>query len=171
MVKKEKIKELIELLENSEVNEIEVTSFWGAKKIRVSQAVHHINMQPKSDYPTHDHLTLNKEIDEKLVEKPSIQKEENKDKQDHVQNEFENKQTHEVTAPLVGTYFSSPRPEDPPFVKEGDVITEGQTICIIEAMKIFNEIESETSGKITKIIPQDNQPVEYGQVLMLVEIE
>ena len=83
--------------------------------------------------------------------------------------EVEKSNEVEVIAPLVGTFYQSAKPGSPPFVKEGDTIELGQIICIIEAMKIFNEIESEVSGKIVKIIPTDSSPVEYGQVLMLVE--
>ena len=74
----------------------------------------------------------------------------------------------EFTAPLVGTFYQSAKPGTPPFVKEGDKITKGQIICIIEAMKIFNEIEAEHSGIVMKILVQDGTPVEYGQPLMII---
>ena len=72
-------------------------------------------------------------------------------------------------APLVGTFYNSPKPGEPSFIKAGDKITKGQTLCIIEAMKIFNEIESEVSGKIVKVLVDDNSPVEYDQPLFLVD--
>ena len=75
----------------------------------------------------------------------------------------------EVKAPLVGVYYSSPSPDDQPFVKEGSKVTKGQTLCIIEAMKLFNEIESEVKGKIVKVLVDDATPVEYDQPLFLVE--
>ena len=76
----------------------------------------------------------------------------------------------EFTAPLVGTFYQAAKPGTPPFVKEGDTITKGQIICIIEAMKIFNEIEAEHSGIVKKILVKDGTPVEYGQALMIINI-
>ncbi|MCB0571292.1 MAG: acetyl-CoA carboxylase biotin carboxyl carrier protein [Phaeodactylibacter sp.] len=75
----------------------------------------------------------------------------------------------EVKSPIVGTFYRSSSPEKPPYVKVGDVIESGQVVCIVEAMKLFNEIESEISGKIVKVMVEDAQPVEYDQVLFLVD--
>jgi acetyl-CoA carboxylase biotin carboxyl carrier protein len=75
----------------------------------------------------------------------------------------------EVRSPIVGTFYRSSSPEKPPYVKVGDVITAGQVVCIIEAMKLFNEIEADISGKIVKMMVEDAQPVEYDQVLFLVD--
>lgn len=74
-----------------------------------------------------------------------------------------------IKAPMIGTFYRSTAPEKPPFVKVGDTISKGDTICIIEAMKLFNEIESEVSGKIVKILADDASPVEYDQAMMLIE--
>ena len=74
-----------------------------------------------------------------------------------------------ILSPMVGTFYSSPSPGAKPFAQVGDVVSKGQVVCIIEAMKLMNEIESEVSGKITKILVEDGKPVEYGQVLMYVE--
>lgn len=73
-----------------------------------------------------------------------------------------------ITAPMVGTFYTSPSPKDPPYVKEGDAIHAGETIGIIEAMKIMNEIESEFSGKVLRVLVQTGQPVEYGQPLIVI---
>ena len=70
---------------------------------------------------------------------------------------------------MIGTFYRASNPESDPFVKEGDTVSEGQTICIIEAMKLFNEIESEVSGKIIKILVEDASPVEYDQDLFIVD--
>ncbi len=75
----------------------------------------------------------------------------------------------EVRSPIVGTFYRSSSPEKPPYVKVGDTIEVGQVVCIVEAMKLFNEIESEIGGKIVKVMVEDAQPVEYDQVLFLVE--
>lgn len=75
----------------------------------------------------------------------------------------------EVKAPIVGTFYRSSSPEKPAFVKVGDTIEVGQVVCIIEAMKLFNEIEAEVSGKVVKVMIEDAHPVEYDQVLFLVD--
>ena len=74
-----------------------------------------------------------------------------------------------ITAPMVGTFYAAPSPDDAPFVKVGDNIAVGQVVCIIEAMKLMNEIEAEASGKITEICVKNGESVEFGQVLMYVE--
>ena len=79
------------------------------------------------------------------------------------------KKTIEIKSPMIGTFYRSSSPDTPPFVSVGDKITKGQTVCIIEAMKLFNEIESEVSGTIVKISLENATPVEYDQVLFVVE--
>ncbi|HET7874650.1 MAG TPA: acetyl-CoA carboxylase biotin carboxyl carrier protein, partial [Methylomirabilota bacterium] len=74
-----------------------------------------------------------------------------------------------IEAPMVGTFYRAAKPDAPPFVSEGDVVEEGQALCIIEAMKLMNEIESKVAGRIAKILVENGQPVEYGQTLFLVE--
>ena len=80
-----------------------------------------------------------------------------------------NDNLHTFTSPIIGTFYRSSTPESDPFVKVGDSITAGQTLCIIEAMKLFNEIESDVEGKVVKILVDNAQPVEYGQPLFLIE--
>ena len=75
----------------------------------------------------------------------------------------------EVKSPIVGTFYRSPSPEKPPYKKVGDMINVGDVVCIVEAMKLFNEIESEISGKIVKVLIEDSSPVEYDQPLFLVD--
>lgn len=74
-----------------------------------------------------------------------------------------------VKSPMIGTFYRSPGPDKPVFVNVGDEIKKGQVLCIIEAMKLFNEIESEVSGRIVKVLADDSTPVEYDQPLFLVE--
>ena len=74
-----------------------------------------------------------------------------------------------IEAPMVGTFYRATNPETAPFVSEGDTIKEGQTLCIIEAMKLMNEIESKVAGRVVKILVENAQPVEFGQPLFLVE--
>lgn len=75
----------------------------------------------------------------------------------------------EVKSPMIGTFYRSSNPDTPPFVSVGDKIEKGQTVCIVEAMKLFNEIESEVSGTIVKVMVENASPVEYDQVLFLVD--
>jgi acetyl-CoA carboxylase biotin carboxyl carrier protein len=75
----------------------------------------------------------------------------------------------EIKSPMIGTFYRRASPDKPSFVEVGDMVEKGQVICIIEAMKLFNEIESEVSGKIVKALIDDSQPVEYDQPLFLVE--
>ncbi|MBL6448655.1 acetyl-CoA carboxylase biotin carboxyl carrier protein [Fulvivirga sp. 29W222] len=75
----------------------------------------------------------------------------------------------EVKSPMIGTFYRSPNPDSPAFVAVGDKIEKGQPVCIIEAMKLFNEIESEVSGTIVKVMVDNASPVEYDQVLFLVD--
>lgn len=79
------------------------------------------------------------------------------------------KKTAEIKSPMIGTFYRSGKPDSPPLVSVGDKVTKGQTVCIIEAMKLFNEIESEVSGTIVKVMVENASPVEYDQVLFVVE--
>lgn len=74
-----------------------------------------------------------------------------------------------IVAPMVGTFYRSPKPDAPPFVSEGDLVQVGQTVCILEAMKLFNEITSEVAGRIVRVLVENGTPVEYGQPLFLVD--
>ena len=75
----------------------------------------------------------------------------------------------EITSPIIGTFYRKPSPDKPMFVEVGDTVNEDTIVCIVEAMKLFNEIESEVSGKIVKVLVEDGTPVEFGQPLFLVD--
>ena len=75
---------------------------------------------------------------------------------------------HKVLSPMVGTFYRSPSPEAEPFVKIGDTINAGDTLCIIEAMKMMNQIESDVSGKVLSIEAESGEPIEFGQVLFVI---
>lgn len=74
-----------------------------------------------------------------------------------------------ITSPIVGTFYRSPSPDADPYVEEGDFVRKGQVLCIVEAMKLMNEIESEVDGRITRILVESTKPVEYGQALFLID--
>ena len=143
----DKLKEIIYILENSNMNEIEVT-FWGKKYKVVKSPGNLLNSMPGTNVIQ---ATTQNEVISSQEEKPILQKEE-------VQGE-------DLLSPMPGTYYSAPTPDDPPFVSLGSKVSKGQTLCIIEAMKIMNEIESEFDGIITAINVENSDPVEYNQVL------
>tara|TARA_A100001011_G_C14143877_1_gene770972 strand:+ start:249 stop:728 length:480 start_codon:yes stop_codon:yes gene_type:complete len=153
---KNKISSLIKILKETDIDEIEVSSFWGAQKIRVSN---------KKIYQVENKFSTSTKK-EFIDEKPSKLKFERKT-DIAVEDTSKSNESHlSIKAPLVGTYYCSPSPESPPFIKIGDQIKKGQTICIIEAMKIFNEIESEHDGIVSEILVQDGTPVEFDQDLI-----
>jgi acetyl-CoA carboxylase biotin carboxyl carrier protein len=76
---------------------------------------------------------------------------------------------HQMNSPIVGTYYRSADPSAPPFVKVGDVVRKGQVLCIVEAMKLMNEIESDVAGEITKIHPENGHPVQFGEPLFTIK--
>ena len=152
-----RLQRLIEILETSEINEIEV-GFWG-RKFRVSKTVS----------PTVV-TSGNRELQTVTVQETEVSDPTSASKPEEDENvtELVEEETVEVTAPMVGTYYSAPTPDAEVFVKVGDNVTTGQTLCIIEAMKIMNEIEAETTGSIKKILVENAQPVEFGQSLFVI---
>jgi acetyl-CoA carboxylase biotin carboxyl carrier protein len=80
----------------------------------------------------------------------------------------EEEDLHPVSSPIVGTFYRAPNPDADPYVKVGDFVEQGQTLCIVEAMKLMNEIEADISGTVVKVFPENAQPVEYGESLFMV---
>ena len=144
----DKLKEIIYILENSDVNEIEVT-FWG-KKFRVLK-----------NSPNITTSSPNKAINTKNSQSSSSDNLENQNLDE------ENKIS--ILSPMPGVFYSSQSPDKPTYVKEGDTIKSGQVLCIIESMKIMNEIESEHNGVIKKILVNNSDPVEFNQPLYVIE--
>ena len=158
------IKKLIKILEESKVDELEVSTFWGKQKIKISKKSNHIidrNIEITNPAPV-----------EKLSEKVIVESEAHDDlnvKKENVEEiNSPDSDNISIKSPLVGTFYKSSKPGEPPFINVGDQIKKGDTICIIEAMKIFNEIEAEVSGKIIEILVEDGTPVEYDQQLVIV---
>ena len=157
----EKIKSLIKILEESSIDEIEISTLWGKQKIRVKK---NSNNYVSEDNPIKSN-SKNPTINESKLNN-------NKDKNSNSSEEIKNKNSINeiekkyIKAPLVGTFYQSSKPGDPPFISKGDKIKEGQIICIIEAMKIFNEIESDISGTVVEILVSDASPIEYDQNLI-----
>ena len=142
-----KVKKLIELLEESGLSEIEITE--GEDTVRITRRT------PKDPKPTEVYTstdTIIRETDSAI--EPT--------KNNH-QNNF-----HKILAPMIGTFFLTPEPGTEAFVKVGDEVSQGDTLCIIEAMKMMNQIESDVDGVVERILVQSGDPVEYDQALFLI---
>jgi len=153
-----KIKALIKLVEESKIDELEISQ-WG-RKIRIRKNIisnaNNNGHRPQVETSAPDNLIKVASSDSSaestaIIETP------------------ERDNLLEIKTPMVGTFYRAPAPDAKPYVKEGDRITRGQTVCIIEAMKIMNEIESEYDGVVAEILVQDTQPVQFGQILIYIK--
>ena len=147
----DKLKEIIYILENSNVNEIEV-NFWG-RTYRVSKS---------------GSLTATSVATPVQTSEPLLVQSETHDTQ-HTETVESVAKGDALLSPMPGTFYSSPTPDDPPFVSKGDSVKKGQTLCIIEAMKIMNEIEAEFDGTIAEVMVGNGDPVEYNQTLFIID--
>ena len=145
----DKLKEIIYILENSNVNEIEV-NFWG-RKFRVTKGAT-VSAAPIASPPV---------VQTPLPPDVSDISTEIEAKTDVIEG-------GELLSPMPGTFYSSPTPDDPIFVSVGESVKKGQTLCIIEAMKIMNEIEAEFDGTISAVKVENGSPVEYNQTLFII---
>ena len=178
---KDKIKKIINVIENTNIEEIEISSFWGAQKIRLSkktsvnQTNTLINSNPSNNKKTSDNNTI---ILEDLPKENKL--ENNQSTETPVENDLEDQPIDSTSiipeenleyqkAPLVGTFYASSKPGEPPFINVGDKISKGQIICIIEAMKIFNEIESDFDGVVVEVLAEDLNPVEFNQSIFSIK--
>ena len=145
-----KVKKLIEMLENSELEEIEIQE--GEESVRL------VKKQSQNIVP-------------EIVQKsePDSPKNELDEPKKEVSEENVSEKGEAITSPMVGTFYSAASPGTKPFVSVGDEVQEGDVVCIVEAMKMMNEIKSDFSGKITSILVENSQPVEFGQSLFIVE--
>ena len=147
----DKLKEVIYILENSNVNEIDIT-FWGRRFRVVKSAGVNVNSDSKSD-----------------VISPAVPSQESIPNQSKNSEKTKKGNSEEILSPMPGTFYSSPSPDTAPFIKEGDTVSKGDPLCIIEAMKIMNEIEAEKSGTIVKLLMDDGSAVDYNQPLFLID--
>ncbi|MBI5807440.1 MAG: acetyl-CoA carboxylase biotin carboxyl carrier protein [Ignavibacteriales bacterium] len=146
------IKRLIKIVEQSEVTEFSVQE--GDLKIKISKNssnIPHVQYQHVSQAPVPTEVKV--DTGENVIEKPAAT----------------STKLHEIKSPIVGTFYRAPSPDAEPYVQVGDSISKGTILCIVEAMKLMNEIESDVDGKIVKILVENGTPVEYNQPLFLVE--
>jgi len=145
-----KVKKLIELLEESGIAEIEINE--GEESVRISR------YSPSAPAPA----PVQYAAPAPVAPAPDASTESSDSKDESISG-------HTVNAPMVGTFYSAPSPGAPDFVKVGDSVNEGDTICIIEAMKILNQIEADKSGTVKAVLVENAQPVEFGQPLIVIE--
>jgi len=149
---KDKLREIIYLLENSDVNEIE-TSIWGRKYRVVKRPA---IFSGGFDTQNADYVS-------------SIAESESASKTVHVTAVTESNGHEKILSPMPGTFYTSSSPETPSYVKVGDKVSKGDTLCIIEAMKIMNEIEAEKDGVIISLLVENGQAVEYNQPIFEID--
>ena len=156
----DKLKEIIYILENSNVNEIEIKS-WGHQYRVVKNSALISNGVQNLDQPI-------------VLGKQEVESQKDSKKEDNLKASQSNKEDtkkEKVLSPMPGTFYAAPTPEDDNYVKVGDNVKKGQTLCIIEAMKIMNEIESDFDGVLTEIKVDNGNPVEYNQILFIIDPE
>lgn len=148
------IKKLIKILESSEVTDLEVEEngirVKLAKKIRIAQAVAIPQTAIQAPVNNQTSVSVSKSDEKKVAD--------------------ENAGLHEIKSPIVGTFYRAPTPDADSYVQVGDSVSAGSVLCIVEAMKLMNEIESDVSGKIIKILVENGKPVEYNQPLFLIQV-
>ena len=141
-----KLKEIIYILENSDVNEIEI-NFWGRKfRVVKSPGINVVDENSKNNFSDFSEK-MNKKSKASSVDSSS------------------SSIANEILSPMPGTFYAAPSPDADAFIKKGAQVKKGDTLCIIEAMKIMNEIEAEHSGVISEILINNGEPVEYNQPL------
>ena len=146
-----KLKTLIDLVSDSNVSELEITEAEGKVRIVKSSVAPQVMQQPVVTVPAAPAAAPAAVAPAVVEVAPAVEA------------------SHAVKSPMVGAFYRSASPGAKPFVEVGDVVKEGQTICIIEAMKILNEIEADKSGTVSKIMCENGQAVEYGQPLFLID--
>jgi len=158
-----KVRKLIELLENSGVDEIEIHE--GEESVRVSRRrdppaapVHHYHAAPAAAPPAVVHPPAGNPIPETIASPEA-------------EPESRLPPGYVVTSPMVGTFYQASSPGSKPFVSVGQMVAPGDTLCIIEAMKILNQIESEVTGEVKAIVAENGHPVEYGEPLFVIDTD
>ena len=147
----DKLKEIIYILENSDVNEIDI-NFWGRKyRVVKSPGINIVDQKSKNDSQ-----------DVSQIDQVGSS-------EDTSNSSSSNSNHSNILSPMPGTFYAAPSPEADLFVKAGDTVNKGDTLCIIEAMKIMNEIEAESTGIISEILIKNGDPVEYNQPLFKIK--
>lgn len=155
------IKRLIKIVEESDIGELEI-KHWG-RTIRISKSVSPAFVSNSNSTPASTQQI------QPVIPQPVAEKKPPSEAAITQSAEATTTNSVEIKSPMVGTFFCSPAPDADPYIKVNDTVQKGQVLCIIEAMKLMNEIESEADGRIVEILVENGQPVEYSQPLFLVE--
>ena len=144
-----KLKSLIDLVSDSDISELEISEGEDSvrivkEKIKSNEKIVRYEKPPQSDSPLDNSESKN--------------------------NHFETENIETVVSPMVGTFYRAPSPESSPFIDIGQLVEEGQTLCVIEAMKLMNEVPSNISGKVLEVLVENGEPVEFEQPLFKIEI-
>ena len=156
------LRELIEFLKEQEIVEFEMER--GDFKVKVKRAgaeTHVSHMVPDSRYIVHAAAPP-------MAAPETSQADPSAPAKSAAKEAAPEEGLHIVKSPIVGTFYESPSPGSPPFVKVGDTVEAGQILCIVEAMKLMNEIEADAAGEIVKMLAKNGQPIEYGQELFVI---
>lgn len=163
------LKKLLKIVDESGVDEVEIEE--EGSKIRIKKTpTSKENSQGLFPFPIAQNFQLPPQQTLPLNQSPTVSptQQVTEQKTEVVEKKVE-KKYHEIKSPIVGTFYRAPSPDAEPYVKVGDVVHVGQVLCIVEAMKLMNEIESDVNGKIVQILVENAQPVEYGQTLFLID--
>ena len=152
------IKELIEILDQSSLTEINIEDKGNIVNLKKEKETGIITPQV-SQQP----------MQQIAPQQPAVSNQLDTQSSDDTSASQENDNLKTINAPMVGTFYKSPSPEESPYVQIGDSVSNESTVCILEAMKLFNEIQAEVTGEITEILVEDGQMVEYGQPLFKVK--
>ena len=147
------LKELIEMLKDTDISEVEIEKSGVKVRVRKGGDINYHPSMPRMEYPP---VAI---VAPAVAEAPAQASPSEPAKSSQIK----------VTSPIVGTFYRSSSPDKPSYVEVGDTVKKGQVLCIIEAMKLMNEIESETAGKIVQVLVENGHPVEYGQPLFVIE--
>jgi acetyl-CoA carboxylase biotin carboxyl carrier protein len=165
MFKMQEIREIIKLVDASSLDEFVYEAEGTKVKLKKSNGVVTQVVAPKEEAQTVVQQPVIKEVAPVEATPAPVQPAAPKVEVEDAEN------LHKITSPMVGTFYQSPNPESPAFVKVGDEVGGESIVCIVEAMKLFNEIEAEVEGEIVEILVKDGQLVEYGQPLFLVKVK
>lgn len=166
MLKVQELKELIRALDQSSVDELKIeqdgaklllrknqtTTVVAEKSVKSSEVLPSPTEQPESPKATLEVVSTPSKEESKPEDKPAAEN------------------VHTIKSPMVGTFYAAPSPDADPYVNKGDQVKEVSIVCIVEAMKLMNEIEAEVNGKIIEVLAEDGELVEYGQPLFVVEL-
>ena len=151
------VKKLVKIVDTSNITDLEIEEgdlkIKIAKKQRNTQVIAQTNVPFTSAQPVIKPSSVPAEAQKQNIESQTV-----------------SENLHEIRSPIVGTFYRAPAPDADSYVQVGSVVTPGSVLCIVEAMKLMNEIESDVSGKIAKILVENGKPVEYNQPLFLIEL-